>query len=311
VRLAGLKVINSKNTGVLLDADHLSVEGCEVAESRLHGLSTDTSRQTNYDGRRATMIREVVIRDNVVRRSSLSGNSQAVSVIADGFVVAGNTVRENAHEGIDIWLGARRGEVSGNDVHHNSAPGIYIDGASYVRVHSNRVHDNPKGVGVTSEDANYPTHDVWVYNNLVYDNANAGLFLWDDAAAPGFRGSQNVLLAHNTLAGNGLSVYLSGDGNSVEVMNNLGVSSGAGLYSSTTNSNVNAHDNLWLKSGGGFVDAVNKDFRLTSASPAVDRGVPAPYFYDDLGNAYTVATDFDGRPRPHGVGSDAGTFEYH
>ncbi|HEX8148578.1 MAG TPA: right-handed parallel beta-helix repeat-containing protein [Pyrinomonadaceae bacterium] len=311
VRLSGLKVINSKNTGVVLAADNLTVEGCEVAESQRHGISTHTSRQTNYPGLAGTMISNVVVRNNLVRRSSLAGNSQAVSLIADGFVVSGNTVRDNAQEGIDIWLGARRGEVAGNDVYNNSAPGIYIDGASYVRVHSNRVHHNPKGVGVTSEDANYSTHDVWVYNNLVYDNANAGLFVWDDAAAPGFRGSQNVLFAHNTLAGNGLSVYLSGDGNTCEVMNNLGVSSGAGLYSSATNSNVNAHDNLWLKAGGGFVDAANKDFRLTSSSPAIDRGVPAPYFYDDLGNAYTVATDFDGQPRPSGVGADAGAFEYH
>ncbi|HEX8339041.1 MAG TPA: hypothetical protein VF621_20135, partial [Pyrinomonadaceae bacterium] len=54
VKLAGLKVVGSKNTGILLAADHLTVEGCEVFESRLHGISADTSRQTNYRGRRGT-----------------------------------------------------------------------------------------------------------------------------------------------------------------------------------------------------------------------------------------------------------------
>ncbi len=310
VRLSGLKVVNSKNTGILLDADDLTVEGCEVAESQLHAVSTHTSRQTNYPGLVGTMIRNIVVKDNLVYRAALSGVGQAVSIIADGFVVAGNTVRDNPKEGIDIWLGSKHGEVVGNTVSGNSAPGIYVDGASYVRIHSNRVFNNAKGIGVTSEDANYSTHDVWVYDNVVYDNSNAGLFVWDDAAAPGFKGSQNVLLAHNTLSGNGLSVYLSGEGNTGEVMNNFGVSAGAGLYSSATGSTFNNHHNVWLKSGGGFVDDAAKNFRLTSASPALEKGAVAPYFYDDLGNAYTVAADFDGLSRFVGAAPDAGAFEY-
>lgn len=310
VRLSGLKVVNSKNTGILLDADHLTVEGCEVAESQRHAISTHTSRQTNYPGLVGTMISDVVIKDNLVYRAALTGVGQAISLIADGFVVAGNTVRDNPKEGIDIWLGARHGEVAGNTVYGNNAPGIYVDGASYVRVHSNMVFNNTKGIGVTSEDANYPTHDIWVYNNVVYGNSNAGLFVWDDAAAPGYKGSQNVLLAHNTLAGNGLSVYLSGEGNTGEVMNNFGVSAGAGLYSSAVNSTFNNHHNVWLKSGGGFVDAAARNFRLTATSPALDRALVAPYFYDDQGNGYTVAVDFDGQARAAGVAPDAGAFEY-
>ncbi|HLM56406.1 MAG TPA: right-handed parallel beta-helix repeat-containing protein, partial [Pyrinomonadaceae bacterium] len=310
VRLAGLRVINSKNTGVLLDADHLTVEGCEVGESQRHGISTHTSRQTNYPGLAGTMIRNTVLRGNVVWRAALAGRAQAVSLIADGFLVSGNTVRDNATEGIDIWLGAKHGEVSGNTVHGNKAPGIYVDGASFVRIHSNRVFNNSKGVGVSSEDVNYPTHDVWVYNNVVYDNTGAGVFVWDDGSSPGFKGSQNVLIAHNTLVGNSPSVYLSGDSNSAQIMNNLGQTSGATIYSSATNSAFNTHNNVWLRSLTGFADAANKDFRLTAASPALDRGSAVPYFYDDLGNAFTISTDFGGLSRPSGAAPDAGAYEY-
>lgn len=310
VRLVGLKVVNSKNTGILLDADGLTVDGCEVAGTQRHGISTHTSRQTNYPGLAGTMIRDVTLRGNVVWRAALAGNAQAVSLIADGFVVSGNTVRDNPKEGIDIWLGAKHGEVTGNTVHGNSAPGIYVDGASYVRVHGNRVFNNSKGIGVSSEDANYPTRDVWVYNNVVYDNRGAGCFVWDDGSDPGYKGSQDVLIAHNTLVGNSPSVYLSGENNSAEIVNNLGFTTGASVYSSAVDSSFNTHHNVWLRSLAGFADAANKDFRLTASSAALDRGGPVPYFYDDLGNAFTVATDFDGQPRVAGPAPDAGAFEY-
>jgi parallel beta-helix repeat protein len=310
VRLSGLKVINSKNTGILLDADHLTVEGCEVAESRLHGVSTDTSRQTNYGRRRATMIRDLSVRNNVVRRSSLSGNSQAVSLIADGFVVSGNTVRDNAQEGIDVWLGARHGEVTGNTVYGNGAAGVYVDGASYVRIHRNTVYGNRSGIGVSSEDENYSTHDVWVYNNLVYDNAEAGLFTWDERRHPGRRGVQSVVLAYNTLVGNRHSVYLAGEGNTVEVVNNLGRSTAESVWDESTRSTVRARDNVWLDGVEGFAAPARKDFRLTADSPAVDRGGPVAAFRDDRGETFPVGSDFEGAARVSGRAPDAGAYEY-
>jgi parallel beta-helix repeat protein len=310
VRLSGLKVVNSKNTGVLLDADDLTVEGCEVAESQRHAVSTHTSRQTNYPGLVGTMIRNVVIKDNLVYRAALTGVGQAISLIADGFVITGNTVRDNPKEGIDIWLGAKRGEVSGNVVYGNNAPGIYVDGASYVRIHSNRVFNNTKGIGVTSEDENYSTHDVWVYNNVVYDNAEAGLFLWDEGARPGRRGVQGVLVAHNTLAGNRHSVYLAGEGNTGEIVNNLGQSSAASVRDESVRSSVAVRKNVWLPGLGGFAAAARKDFRLKAGSPAVDRGVRLPALKDDRGRTFPMDSDFDGAARPRGSAPDAGAYEY-
>ena len=310
VKLSGLKVVGSKNTGILLDADNLTVEGCEVSEARLHGISTDTSRQTNYRGRRGTMIRDVVLRGNTVARAALSGSGQSVSLIADGFVVAGNTVRDGPKEGIDIWLGAKHGEVTGNTVYGNKAPGIYVDGAAYVRIHRNVVYGNRSGIGVSSENEDYETHDVWVYNNVIYDNADAGLFLWDKRSRPGRRGVQAVLMAHNTLAGNRHSFFLSGEGNTGEIVNNLGQSASESVRDESARSSVAAHDNVWLPAPNGFAAAARKDFRLTAGSPAVDRGVRLPPLKDDRGQTFPMDSDFDGAPRTRGRAPDAGAYEY-
>ncbi|HEX8187059.1 MAG TPA: right-handed parallel beta-helix repeat-containing protein [Pyrinomonadaceae bacterium] len=310
VRLSGLKVVNSKNTGILLDADHLTVEGCEVAESQRHAISTHTSRQTNYPGLAGTMIGDVVIKDNLVYRAALTGVGQAISLIADGFVVAGNTVRDNPKEGIDIWLGAKHGEVAGNTVYGNNAPGIYVDGASYVRVHRNIVYGNRSGIGVSSENEDYSTHDIWVYNNVVYDNAEAGLFLWDKRSRPGRHGVQGLLAAHNTLVGNRHSFFLAGEGNTGEIVNNVGQSAAESVRDQSARSSVAVRDNVWLPNLDGFAAAARKDFHLTAGSPALDRGVRLPPLKDDRGRTFPIDSDFDGASRARGRSPDAGAYEY-
>ena len=201
VRLDGLDVAHSRTTGILLAASDLTIANCHVADIQLHGISTETSFQTRASGGGGAMIRRIAIIDNEIERTALGGNSQALSLIADGFRISGNRVHDNQAEGIDIWLGARRGEVTGNTVFRNAAVGIYVDGAAYVSISGNRVYANKSGIGVSSEDVRYDTHDIAVFNNLVWDNTRNAVFVWDDDRRPGLRGSQKVLIAHNTLIG--------------------------------------------------------------------------------------------------------------
>ena len=93
-------------------------------------------------------------------------------------------------------------------------------------------------------------------------------------------------------------------------MNNTGYSTGTGLYNSSTNSSFNIHNNVWLTGVTGFVDAANKNFHLTSASPAVNAGGQIPVLFDDIGNLYAIETDFDKLSRAAGSTLDAGAYEF-
>jgi parallel beta-helix repeat protein len=210
----GLKVQDAPNTGILLAADDLTVEGCEVVGARRHGISTDTARQTNYPGLVGTMIRGVQLRKNKIHGCTRAGNGygQALSLIADGFTIRDNEVYANRDIGIDVWLGARHGEVVGNRVHHNEAAGIYVDGAQDIRIHHNEVFNNRSGIGISSEDPHYTTRTIQVTHNHVHDQRESGCFVWD--APGGLDGVQNVTFAENLLAGNQTGFYLAGVGNS-------------------------------------------------------------------------------------------------
>jgi hypothetical protein len=303
VRLKGLKIVNSNNTGVLLNNDNLTVEGCEITQTQWHAISTDTARQTAAGG---TMIKNILIKGNDIHDVSLSGDGQVISLIADGFVVSGNKIHDNKKEGIDIWLGAKHGEVVDNELYRNSV-GIFVDGASDLRVHRNRAYANVKaGIGISSEDTRYHAERIWVYNNVVYDHTSGnGLFIWDPATGP-----TDVLIAHNTFVNNLNTLYFNTEESGVMAMNNLGYSIGKAVIDASNQSSIDRWDNIWLTGVTGFVDAAGKDFRLKSSSTAIDKVKPAPPFSDDQGHAYSITTDAAGLNRNSGDGTDAGAFEY-
>lgn len=306
VRLEGLTITRAPNTGVLLSADHLTLQNCEISYSQRHGISTDTRHQ-GAEG--APLLRNLTIADSDVHHCVLQGTGygQAISLIADGFVISGNRVHENRTEGIDLWLGASHGEVTENEVHDNRAPGIYVDGGSYLRIHRNRVHSNEKGgIGVSSEDRRYRTHDVWVFNNLVYDQKDGdGCFVWDPDT-----GVDRVLFAHNTLVNNKASFSFTGRDLSIEVINNLGYATGGSdTRDWSVGSRIVLQRNTWLSSLRGFVAPKQQDFRLKRGAVGVDAGMPLGPLSDDRGGRFALDSDFAKAPRPRGKAPDAGAYE--
>ncbi|MFM5923935.1 MAG: nitrous oxide reductase family maturation protein NosD [Novosphingobium sp.] len=310
VTLDGLAIVSSNSTGILLAASDLTVQNCHIADIQRHGISTETSFQTRAAGG-GQMIKRIVLSGNTIEQTALAGNSQALSLIADGFRVSGNTIHNNRAEGIDIWLGSRRGEVTGNTVYANDAVGIYVDGAAYVSISGNRVYGNPSGIGISSEDARYGTHDIAVFNNVVYNNPKNAIFVWDDDRRPGIRGSQKVLIAHNTLIGSNYALYFAGDANSVEALNNLGLASGGNVQmGGGRGSSIRLGGNVWLASLTGFQGAERKDYHLAAQSPAIGKGVPLP-----APGSYAIANlrldlDFDGFARVSTGSGDAGAYAY-
>ena len=231
----GLAVRNSPYSGIVLAASHVTVENNEVSSTRRHAISTDTRFQPSQP---AGMLRDLRVACNSVTRAVQRGlgHGQAISIIADGFAIEGNEVRDNHTEGIDVWLGARNGLVLHNHVHHNVRTGIYLDGVENVEVRANRVHHNGRwtdgtapgeqnghGIGVSSEDVRYATRDVRVVDNSVHDNERTGIFIWDNPRAPGHAGAQEVLIASNTVHGNGQAPIwvLDGVGSTGEIAHNV------------------------------------------------------------------------------------------
>lgn len=304
-----LKIVNSKNTGIILAADNLTVTDTEIAFSARHAISTDTNWQPTANGK---LIRNITLVYNWVHDNVTLGQGfgQAISLIADGFYLDGNQIWNNRTEGIDIWLGAKHGQVVNNTVAGNGSAGIFIDGASYVRIDRNKVFNNGRGIGISSEDSRYSTHDIWVYNNLIYNNSGAGLFTWDDPVHFGYRGVQNVLWANNTLVNNTSNMYLFGDSNTIQILNNLMVTTGSQFWSDATNTTVTWTKNIYLTDLNSFVSPSSNDYRLkSSASLAINQGTPLPVLWDDLGRSFTIGIDLAGNNRVLGSAIDIGAYE--
>jgi hypothetical protein len=308
VTISGLNVINSENSGVVLSANDVTISNCQVSYTERHAITTNTQFQGIYDN----LLHDLTIENNMVTQAVLMGRvyGQAISVIADGFLVEGNTVWNNNNIGIDIWLGAVHGEVTGNTTYGNAQAGIYTDGASYVRVDGNLVYSNAKGIGVSSEDPHYAAHDVWVYNNVVHDNQGAGIFIWDSPTHPGYPGVQNVIITNNTVIDNQTSFYFAGSNDTALVMNNLDYTTGTSYFSVATNSTLTFQSNITLSDLSGFVSPSTYNFQLNSTSPAINQGSPLPTFSDDLGNTFSITVDYLGNPRVVGGAPDVGAYEY-
>ncbi len=307
----GLTIRNSPYSGIVLGASHLVVTGNTVTGTRRHAISTDTRFQPTQP---AGLLTDITISGNRVTRAVQRGlgYGQAISLIADGFSIRENEVLESHTEGIDVWLGARNGSVVGNHVHHNVRTGIYLDGVIDVVVRANRVHDNGHwldgsvpgagnghGIGVASEDTNYPTRGVIVVNNLVYRNQRTGIFVWDSPTAAGYRGSQDVLIAYNTVLENGHGAIrlVDGIGNTGEVAFNIydGRSPVSGDMDVYSNFRASPED---------FVGKARGDFRLRDGHRGRNRGGA---FRHPAFKAVKVMTDYQGAPR--GERPDAGAFE--
>ena len=159
--------------------------------------------------------------------------------------------------------------------------------------------------------------DARVTNTLFAENTagNSGSAIYANSTA-------TLTLQHsvvrNALLNPGRAVYIWGPGsvqNSIIVNQAMGVVAGTAGKSVTENYNVfygnnantSAVNGASVVSGGAskaadpkFVDAVNRNFRLLSTSPAIDAGAPSG-----------SSVDADGNPRPYpGAGIDSGAYEY-
>lgn len=253
--------------------------------------------------------------------------------------IAGFDVDGSVHQGGTQWSngiysGGSYNAIRNNHVHHIAASvtctstggsGIGVD--SYYRgMHSavigNSIHDiGPAGCRYIQ--GIYINTPGMVKNNVIYHIAAAGIHLWHDAT--------NVIVANNTVAGSNTGIvvgggdfyHTKGPNDHTEVYNNIVYDNKNGILEQGSTGKHNRYRNNlvfqntegdWRLGSGmvhrGTVAAAPRfvayartgtlDFRLSSSSPAIGRGVAT----------HAHPTDFDGAPRNAGTGYDIGAYQH-
>jgi Right handed beta helix region len=189
--------------------------------------------------------------------------------------------------GIYVSYGNRNLTLNGNTILRITGAGIhcYHDPGLSGGYIFNNVIDGQKiaAWGIVLRD----TTNVQVYNNTIINtrpyNSDGGSDI--DAA-----GSTNVTIQNNIL-----SLPIEGAG---------GIACSNNLFTDDANGNPSSPNcgtnNVIAPNSAGFANASANDYHLTSASPAIDKGIPIS----------SETTDKDGVSRPQGSPYDIGAYQF-
>lgn len=319
IRVIGLRVVDSAQAGIIAEnSSDLLIQGNRTERTGSSGIS-------------AWGCRDVLVDGNEVAHSC-SGMWQEGISIADtkGFEVKNNLVYNglpgHKKEGICLKDGSSNGKVHGNRVHHVTAVGIYVDAWDTrtfdIEVYGNDVHDVIDSGGImlasemggllegirvfnnlswrnrycgivisqNGEQVPHPMRDIWIVNNTVYGN---GIGEWGGGIIADNPGLQSAVIRNNICSRNltfEIAVGYSSD-SAVTIDHNLSDGEHEDPSSRIGGSPVTG-DPLFAGAGAG-------DFRLSSGSPAIDKGSAAGAPKDD----------FAGASRPRSAGIDIGAYE--
>jgi Right handed beta helix region len=333
---SGIRVSSSNN--IVISGNNLARSGYAGAyvETTNHLVVEKNSTDlTSSSGLQITRSSNVLVDGNKVRRADSGGDAENITISGGTsyFEVRNNEVYEPAgKEGIDIKGGASHGDVHHNYIHDFNDVTLYIDAYDKdehdIAVHDNYINCNDGGVGITlsAEKAVGVLDDVRVYNNIVRNcTAESGIYLtsWSDGDPAGSGWKKNILIANNTVSGNGSStshggIYIkSGNVQNVRVINNI-VSQNSrwqiavapesasqtvvdhNLIDGYRGSQYETKGTNYVEASPLFVNPSTGDLRLQPGSPAIDRGT----------SLSEVANDYDGTSRPQGPAYDIGAYEY-
>lgn len=329
IKVSGFRVINagpnSNNCGIYVDTCHdIIIENNYTYNTVSSGIGVWDSENIILDG-------------NEVELACNDGEQECISVASTtNFDIRNNHVHHggpgtNGGEGICPKDGSFNGRVYNNHVHDLPIKlGIYVDAwdkhTYNIEVFNNIVHDcGNDGFTLASEQGGL-LENISVYNNIAYHNRNIGISVTPNGDVPNSP-MKTLKIVNNTLFNNGWNTVADpwGGGIGVDspnltdltIRNNI-VSQNL-LYEiaiESSGQNVATDHNLidgfrgelteetrgssFVEGAPGVVDASGADFHLIEGALAIDKGVSTD----------APAADYDGNPRPQGVGYDIGAFEY-
>jgi hypothetical protein len=278
-----------------------------------------------------------------------------------GNEVYGQTERVGIY--VDAWEQHQYDIEVCHNVSHGNESGFAVASESgglveKIRVHDNVAYDNRSAgfwvVGWNRPTA-HPLKDIWVYanrsfrnrwgfqvfasdstriegvrlvNNLVYANTDSGIAIAGASEPSADFLVSDLLIANNTIHGNGVGRQWDSGGIHLYNLNARGVVIRNNILSDNSSFSIaveamqpprsvdviidhnliEGYRGYWKENRGSdaimadprFADAGSADFHLRAGSAAIDAGstVGAPEL------------DFEGRPRPRGKAIDIGAYEY-
>ncbi|QYG02403.1 choice-of-anchor Q domain-containing protein [Massilia sp. NP310] len=263
--------------------------------------------------------------------SAWDNRGNYVSII--GFDVDGSKLGSGTKWVHGIYTGGSYNVIEGNHVHHmattipcNSAGGSAIGVDSYYKgvkgdVIGNVVHDIGPA-GCTYVQGIYHSTSGTIKNNIVYRVGSAAIHLWHDAT--------DVQIVNNTVSSSVFGIIVGGGdfyftkagANNVHVHNNIVYDNKYGISEQGTTGKGNTYKNnlvtrnttynFQLRNGlthtgtisseplfaGYSRTAATPDYKLTTSSPAIGRGLAT----------YAPKTDIDGKAR--GTAIDLGAYQH-
>ncbi|WP_299255692.1 choice-of-anchor Q domain-containing protein [uncultured Aquimarina sp.] len=240
-------------------------------------------------------ISNVIIRNNTVENACNGGFNECIT-LANGitdFEISNNEVfggqdGSNGGEGIDVKEGAKRGEIYGNKIHGlKRQAGIYLDAGGLlgftppeikdIKIYNNIVWNNVNagaggGAYTMGTEGDGSTFDILLVNNIAHNTGEDGFMIYKHPAGSG--NIYNVKAINNTFVGNGRFGMLLNFSSAENIVyrNNICFGNSWENFKLSDYSSFEASNNLTDGTDPKFVDKDNADFKLRPDSPAIDAG---------------------------------------
>jgi parallel beta-helix repeat protein len=280
VNVSGLRVTGAVRNGISVAASaHITLSGNRVTQSGLP-----------QSGRTASGIFLSSTTDSLVTRNTASNNTQSGLYAGSG--TTGTTFSYNEAAGnaavytrmaTGIWIVSTSNSFIGNTTHDNEDSGLNFYGGAGNNLATLNVSYNNGDHGIDNLNVN----GGQIIGNTIYRNCTSGINI---------EGTSHDFVVKNNIAVDN-AVYPAYNGISCSRR-----SGNIGVYDSAPPTTVADHNLVWLSKPGtlyyfggsytsltalrsakgqeghgtqadpGFLSASGRDFRLTSSSPAIDRG---------------------------------------